>query len=92
MVWYFVGVHNYYNKIEHYMITWRYKDSLFMLKNISPLKEKFRISVRPCHLISSMFLTPSSGVTPSSAHNTDIIGNSACSFLSILSLDTGRVS
>ena len=40
----------------------------------------------------SLYLTTLGGVTPSSAHNTDIIGNSACSFLSILSLDTGRVS
>ena len=33
------------------MVAWRYEISLLVLKNISSLKEKFHISVRPCNIL-----------------------------------------
>ena len=33
------------------MAAWIYEDSLPVLKNISTLEEKFRISARPCNIL-----------------------------------------
>ena len=33
------------------MAAWRYESSLLVLKNVSTLEEKFRISTRPCNIL-----------------------------------------
>ena len=43
-------------EIEHYMVAWRYKISLLMLKSIiHHLKRIFFITVRPCNILYLFF-------------------------------------